>query len=87
MRLRTFNGDIALIVGSFFLDRAAPDQAQELERLWFKNGSMASQSNIVKHNIVLRSISAYIVSIGGYKNPEATRSRYQENQLPAQRLD
>jgi hypothetical protein len=47
MRLRTFNGDIALIAGSFYLDRAPPDQAQKLERLWFKNGSIASQANIV----------------------------------------
>lgn len=47
MRLRTFNGDIALRAGSFCLDKASPEQAQELEQSWFKHGSIASQTNIV----------------------------------------
>jgi hypothetical protein len=55
MHLRTFNGDIALIAGSFNLDKAPPNQAQKLERLWFKNGSLASQTNIVKFGFILGS--------------------------------
>ena len=48
MKLRTYDGDVALTAGTFLLEKVAPTEKNELHQNWFKHCTIASRVCIVR---------------------------------------